>query len=378
MSRYVSGAKYYSEFGYSADIYGNFAAVGAPSDTAKGVQGGAVYIFEKVNGLWTQTAKVSPPSPVQYEGFGKAVSISENYLVVGSPDKTIGGLNKRGAIYVFKRTGHIWNYVIGLLAPGGLAYDNFGSSVCIYGNVIAAGAPGRDHSGKTNAGSAYLFGLLNNSWVQKATVNASDPFTDAEFGTSLDIFQSKLVVGAPAAEVLGFTTNNGGAAYVFYNTDANGYTWPFVQKLTPLGYSHNKMKFGYSVAMEGDDLVVGAPNYSGQGGWDGYLGLGGIVRFAFENNTWKFKYIHPEYNEQHYTGTSVALSNGTPVVGMPGSNAENGKVLLYKLPSRFVYDEDSKGTHKFGSVVAAHNGQFLVTAPKSDVTGRVFFGMIDE
>jgi hypothetical protein len=62
---------------------------------------------------------------------------------------------------------------------------------------------------------------------------------------------------------------------------------------------------------------------------------------------------------------------------MPGKYQSPGKVVIDGAIYRFVYDEDPNLKCQFGSVVAAHNGRFLVTAPTYSRQGRVFFGMVE-
>jgi hypothetical protein len=377
-SRQVQGARWNAQFGYAADLFENRAAVGAPADSAKGTIGGAVYLFEKNSGHWEQTVKLSAPLPLAGEGFGKAVALNDDYLVVGAPNKTVSGNANRGAVYLFKRFNRVWNYLTTLTASNGAASDYFGTAVSISNGYIAIGAPHRNHNGKTNAGSVYIFGLQSGNWVQKAVINASDPYNDATFGAALDLDGNRLAVGAPAAEAFANNVSgNGGAVYTFTNTDAAGLTWTSGQKLTPGGYTHSTMKFGYSLALEGTKLLIGAPGYSGSPGIDYPMEVGTIFWYDQINGKWDYKSHVLQYNEDHQLGTSVALSNGTMLAGMPGSIGGNGKVVILTSPYRHVYDADPHLKYGFGTAIAAHNGQFLVTKPK-DPFGRVFFGLVEE
>jgi hypothetical protein len=377
VSRDVVGARIASGFGHSADMFGNFAVVGAPIDTVQGVTSGAAYIFEFNNGVWSQAAKIHPPFPMAFEGFGKAVSISNDYIVVGAPDKTVVGADKRGAIYVFKRFNRTWSYMGVINASNGLAYDQFGSTVAVSDGYIAAGAPYRHFNNIEDAGSVYVFGLVNNNWEQKANLYASDPVANAHFGFSLDIQQTRLAIGAPAAlEGSGNSINNGGAVYIFNKQDANGFIWSFAQKINT-GYSHTDMKFGASVSIENNLMAIGAPDYSGVGGNGATLGLGAIFRYAFVNGNWAYQNIMTEYNDYHKLGTSVAISNGVYMAGMPGYMNGRGKALILESQHRYVYDEDPHHDNKFGTVIAGHSGHFLVTAPFNAPYGQVFFGVVE-
>jgi hypothetical protein len=378
ISRTPEGGKSHSEFGASVDIYDNYVVVGAPSDSAQGVTGGAVYVFVKENGIWKQQAKLSAPTPAVADAFGKAVSIYGNLIVVGAPNRDISGAANKGAAYIFKRIGHVWNYVTTITATNGAESDFFGTAVTTNGTYVIVGAPYADHSGKTDAGSAYIFGLQNNVWTHQIILKANDPYTDARFGFSLDIWQTRLLVGAPAAYTPHHNGTTSGAAYLFNNTDAAGFTWILGQKITALGNSHNQMEFGYAVAIDGDDMLIGAPNYSGQGGYDGSLGLGCAIQFKLQNNTWSQYGMVTEYGNQARTGTSVALSSSIPLIGMPKTNEGRGRVMVFANPYRDVYDEDPNLKMNFGGAMAAHNGQFVVTCTQYTPYGRIFFGLVEE
>jgi hypothetical protein len=105
--------------------------------------------------------------------------------------------------------------------------------------------------------------------------------------------------------------------------------------------------------------------------------VGTIFWYDQINGKWDYKSHVLQYNEDHQLGTSVALSNGTMLAGMPGSIGGNGKAVILASPYRHVYDADPHVKYGFGTAIAAHNGQFLVAKPK-DPFGRVFFGLVEE
>lgn len=376
VSREPNGANDNAGFGRAADIYDNFVVVGAPTDSAKGITGGAAYIFEKENGNWKQRAKISAPNPQDGENFGSAVSITNDLVVVGSPKRTVGG-QAQGAVYVFKRIGRVWNYVAMLTASNGAVDDQFGTSVCNSSSFIAVGAPYRDQNGIGDAGSVYIFGLQNSVWSQKAFINATDPAAYAKFGFSIDLFEGKLIVGSPAAPASYFgTPTNGGAAYLFNNTDANGFTWSFEKKFAP-AQTHDKMEFGKSVAIENNKIACGAPAYSGIPGKYYSNGGGAVFTYELKNGNWAGTGPFLALESDAASGASVAWSNGFVLAGMPGWSNNRGRVFIYSDPYRYAYDEDPNLQRNFGGVVAAHNGQFVVTSPLYSSYGRIFFGVVE-
>jgi len=377
-SRQPVGGKVNAHFGESADIYDDYVAVGAPTDSAKGVTGGAVYIFYKNGNNWEQIAKLSAPNPEDNDWFGTSVSLSGDLLVVGAPKRNIGGAADRGAAYVFKRFVRTWSYVATLTASNGAADDEFGTAVTTNGTYVMVGAPDTDHNNATDAGSVYIYGLQNGSWTQKIILNAPDPISIGRYGTSLDSWQTKLLVGAPGASVpLGANNIKSGAAYQYNNTDAAGFTWLLGQKIFT-GYRHNNMEFGTSVAIDGDKLVCGAPRYSGspQNDLNFYQGAG--FQFSYEGGSWIQKSVLTESTgEPDETGTSVALTGTAYFAGMPKWRNQHGKVMLLSPLLLFYYDEDPNLKRNFGGVVAAHNGQFVITSTQNEPYGRIFFGLVE-
>jgi hypothetical protein len=113
-------------------------------------------------------------------------------------------------------------------------------------------------------GAVYVFTRNDKNWAQQAYIKASNSESDDNFGWSVDISGDTLVVGAPAedsaaAGVNGDQSNNAapyaGAAYVFVR---EGNTWR-QQAYLKASNTDNPDRFGTSVAIHGDTIVVGAP-----------------------------------------------------------------------------------------------------------------------
>ena len=136
------------------------------------------------------------------------------------------------------------------------------------------------------------------------------------------------------------------------------------------------MKFGSSVAIENNSIVCGAPGYSGDPGNYNPYPVGAAFTFEFKNGSWVNTGPILE-SSQSQCGTSVTVSNGIVLAGMPGWNDNRGKVYIDAVPYRFVYDEDPNLNYNFGGVVAAHNGQYVVTSTIPVRHGRVFFGLVE-
>jgi hypothetical protein len=142
----------------------------------------------------------------------------------------------------------------------------FGASVAIDGDTVVVGAPRDDHAvnggDEEDEGSAYVFerdeGGLG-AWGQVKKLTAGDAAALDEFGYSVAIDGDTVVVGArfDDHEVNGGTQNAKGSAYVFERNSGGPNGWGQVKKLTASDAFAVDL-FGSSVAIDGDRLVVGA------------------------------------------------------------------------------------------------------------------------
>ena len=132
------------ESGMAVAISGDFAVVGAWKEDHNAigndslVNAGAVYIFERDTlGSWVEVQKIVASDRSVRDRFGKSVAIDGNYLVVGAHLKDIVSANPNaGAAYVFERdTIGVWNEVDILLASDRAEFDEFGTTVSIYGKT---------------------------------------------------------------------------------------------------------------------------------------------------------------------------------------------------------------------------------------------------
>jgi len=111
-----------------------------------------------------------------------------------------------------------------LTASDAAERDAFGSSVGISGDYLVVGAPSIDIS-EGEPGAAYVFRRDGSTWVEQVKLTPSDPQPFARFGGSVSISGDAIVVGAPGAEHAGIDS---GAVYVFRR---DGLTWVQEAKL---------------------------------------------------------------------------------------------------------------------------------------------------
>ena len=209
--------------------------------------------------------KLVPNDPVDNGSFGLSVALSGDYALVGAPGVDEGGTNS-GAAYLFLQSqGGLdgWGQIKKLIASDAEADDVFGVSVAISGDYALVGAEGEDGAG-SERGAAYLFyrnqGGADN-WGEVKKLVASDTGNEDMFGYSVAIDGDYLVVGADGEDGAGTTR---GAAYLFYRDQGSADNWGQLFKLTADDAADNN-RFGYRVDIKGDFVLVGSPYSAGAG-----------------------------------------------------------------------------------------------------------------
>ena len=314
-------------FGFTVAISGDTVVVGARgNDSYKG----AAYVFARNWGgadNWGQVKKLTAIGSVANDYFGWSVAISGDTIVVGA----YGDDGCRGAAYVFARNqggANNWGQVRTLVAADGAVWDCFGMSVAISGDAIVVGAYMMDDSVK---GAAYVFARNQGGadlWGQVQKLTASDGDAQDRFGYSVAISGDTVVVGAPGND------GHRGAAYVFARNQSGADQWGQVQKLT----ADDGMAFdgfGDAVAISDDTVLVGASDEVHDFRGAAYVfarNQGGADQWGQVK-----KLIAADRADRHYFGLSVAISGETIVVGAYGDDGFRGAAYVYQEAMSSVY-----------------------------------------
>jgi hypothetical protein len=249
-----------------------------------GPKAGRVYVFTKVATRWKQVAELEGPDPAAGDTFGYSVAISGTTIAVSAArgvyvfTKTATGwmrvaqlkgsdgsvavsgativvgepsaANFAGRAYVFTKVGAVWKQAAELKGSDTVFSDNFGSSVAISGTTVVVGAP--SHAGA--GGRAYVFTKTAAVWKQAAELKGSDTVALDNLGSRVAISGTTVVTGAPGH------ASNAGRAYVFTKV---GSVWKQAAELVgsdTVGASSTRLgdTFGISVAASGTTVLVGA------------------------------------------------------------------------------------------------------------------------
>gem|GEM_PF-3531710 len=228
-------------FGRSVDAVRDTAVVGAP---------GVAYVFARLDDGWDFVKKLRPDPGQSNDGFGahRGVAIDGDTIAVAAY-KHDGAADLSGAVYLFERNAGgegAWGQVDMIVQPDGGERDYFGSDVRLKGDTLVVGADGR--------GAAYVFDRDpddNERWLLTAILTPSGPAT--RFGAAVDFDGDRVVVGASSD----ITAPIEGSVWVFERNAGGPNAWGEVAALeTP---DSVRDSFGWSVAILGRWLVVGAP-----------------------------------------------------------------------------------------------------------------------
>jgi hypothetical protein len=378
----------------SAD--GNTMAVAAfwESSAATGVNGnqddnsipqaGAVYVFVRRGGAWTQQAYIKAsntgnagegdiPGEGDQFGFSLALSDDGNTLAVGAPseDSNGSGVNGNqkdesaltaGAVYVYARSANTWTqqaYIKSDAPPMATAGDQFGYSVALNadGNTLAVGVYDEGGSGRTvnapidmmrnGSGAGYVYARKVSTWTREAYLKTWNSEGGDSWGVSVALSDdgNTLAMGSIDEDCLCTGVVNApsdvGAADQKANQSAgaiaifarNGTTWTQQAYVKASNTGQNDW-FGVRLALSGDGATLAAGAQNEDSSAQGFNGIqkdesgeeaGAVYLFTRNGAMWRQQAYIKGSNTQAYDefGGSVALNRDgrTLVVGARGEDS---------------------------------------------------------
>ncbi len=325
------------------------------------------------NGVETAfTSSVARP----YDSFGHAVAVGENLVVVGAyrsdfwlPDPYRGG-QSAGAAYVYSQSQEgDWTETM-LIGEGVSHRARFGESVAISGDKLLIGAPG-DSADAQNAGSAYLYEPDGSGGWDETKITPSDPEEGAQFGSSVSISGDELFIGTRGRA---FNPDQIGSAYHFAPDGAGGWA---ETKFTASDATPGDA-FGWSVAISGSNLLVGAYSDAhagrnsgsayhygpdGAGGWD------------------ETKLVASDAASGDFFGLTVAAFESSLLIGAYGNDdqgSQSGSAYLYEPDGTGGWEEtkftasDADEGDRFGLTVAIDDQTVIVGADGDGDAGSAY------
>lgn len=311
-------------FGYSVATDGDTIVVGAigedsanqsdPADDSAQLAG-AIYIFERVAGNWTEIAYRKAETPRLRERFG--------YTVAVDGDTIVAGVLEGEEVRVFERGAGDWSAATTLTASNGDRSDFFGWEVSISGSTVVVTAAGESSNGIdgpadnsiASSGAVYVFEKLAARWTETTILKSPNPLFNGYFGSAVSNEGDVIAVGSFNATVVGLPQNSG-AVYLFRRS-ATG--WQLDETVVAENADSNDL-FGVGVALADGILLVGASEEQGNG-VDGpddnsFSGAGAGYLFHRDGDGWKqFGYLKTSPEIRDNAGRHVALSESVAVIG---------------------------------------------------------------
>ena len=357
----------YDYFGNSITIDGDYAVIGAWKDGDNWSMSGSAYIFHKSGTSWTEQTKIIASDGAADDNFGYSVSISGDYAVIGAWGDDDNGANS-GSVYIFHRSGTTWTEQAKITASDGAADDRFGCSISISGDYAVIGA-GYDDDNGAESGSAYIFHRSGTNWIEQAKITASDGATDDRFGYSVSINGDYVVIGAHYDDDSG---SESGSAYIYYRS---GTIWIEQAKITASDAAAYDW-FGYSVSVSGNYTVIGAH-------WDddNEANSGSAYIFHRSGTSWtqQAKITASDGAAEDEFGRSVSIDGDYVVVGAchdDDDGTDSGSAYIFNrsgtswIQQAKITASDGADFDYFGCPVSICEDYALISAHYDDDNGE--------
>jgi FG-GAP repeat len=368
----ASDAAANDQFGRQLALDGSVAVIGVRGDeTVVGPNAGSAFVYRRSGGVWIEEAHLFASDAVNGDGFGGAVGIDDEVIIISSIGADTGASNG-GRAYIFRRVNGDWVEEASLLPEPLQNGAEFGVSVSISGGVAVVGAWREDIGPMFDAGVAYVYRYDGLGWPLEATLVASDAATQAMFGRSIAVEGSRVLVGAWQDSFEAQTAR--GAAYVFAWT---GSAWVQEAKLIapdPSAWDN----FGASVAMNGTLAIVGALSDDTSAGVD----AGSATIFRRDGSSWSAVDQVWGSGTGDQFGNAVAISGDRALVGAfvddTGGGIDTGSASLFVLQCLPGCPADLTGDLVLDFFdIAAFLSAFSAQQPLADWTEDGIFDFFD-
>ncbi len=247
----ASDGEEFDNFGDAVALEGDTLLIGSSIHV---IRPGAVYVFTRSGATWSQQQKLTAGDPRAGNWFGRAIALDGETALIGAVYSD--GLSRGGA-YLFTSNEGVWSQQHKLMPNDSASSDLFGWSVALAGDTAVIGASDAVVDSNEEQGAAYIFTRSGATWSQQQKLTASDGAAYDRFGRSVALDGNMVIIGAEQHAIWGNHSDRG-AAYLFSYSPGDGDdAWSEQQKLTASNGAVGD-RFGYAVALEGDIALVGA------------------------------------------------------------------------------------------------------------------------
>jgi hypothetical protein len=412
-----------SDFGNSVAIWGSNVIVGAPGtqNLSLAYDTGSITVYQKTGSVWSESQVLwgsdtgSFPAPsvgTPYYNFGWSVDIDDEYIIAGYPGFYTYSTVNNGCIVVYTPSGSTWNYSTHFstgMSTTNFGYDvslnsttlyvsenvggngkvteytrggfwpqtseiyqqgsgiEFGKAIASWGNSLVLGAPLGTTSTTLYEGIVYVPSVDNLFMSVTYGATLTNSAATYNYGQSIAANSNSVAVGAPSINAAGTAPN--GAVWIYRPNDSiiSGWTEDASMPIQPdnLDAYSDTSGFGYSVSLDTDWLVAGAPFFNTATTTDS----GRVYIYETDNYlSGSYARIDPPNPESSgLFGYSLAQESGLLVIGAPGELSGQGNVYIYNYSApNWVQDANSPLTvsteTRIGTIVKTKNNCIAVSA----------------
>lgn len=336
----VSGLR----FGTEVAMHDNTIVVASESSTLP-LTVGMVYVFSKENQTITQENVFYPDDATFSDQYGKSISVSDEFIVVGSPMHDTGFTND-GAVYVYRKVNTEWSFFQKITPNDAVSDKQFGSFVKIQENSMFIVAP--NDVNVDGIGAVYVYTFNGTEWIfsQKLTV----PNT-MHLGEKIEIKDDLLVVSEST-----FNQKK-------YHTFLYGSNWTYSDSSEEFGSLEQNIK---DFSFDGQRLYLSSNELdSGTGS------VNNIHIYNRINNSWVYETFLP-MNFNDFIIGKISVSENNMLVGYDGYYLQMSRkfpVFYYKkienewqMQTSFYGEGQAGMDDRLGNSISLQGSHFVMGA----------------
>lgn len=321
-------------FGSTMAIADSFVFVSANGDDiGENNDQGSVYVYKRKADTLTFFQKLSGLSTTSGDRFGTGIAAESTSLIIGASFDDVGANSNQGSVYFFGLENGLWVEKSKYFSTNGAnSNDFFGSNISIDSNLVVVGNIHSNQSGSYgyNLNSVIIFKKESGVWSVHSTIPNPTGFNGEAFGSATSILDSIITIGA-TNRIGNLGSKDRGVVYVY---KWNGATWGLIQTLAPPDANLNDIYgdyFGTSSAQSGKLLLVGS-HYEDTGA--GQTDFGGVYVYSWNGSQFVQKELKKSSQPALYEnfGYSVAIDGNKILIGAMGNNNNKGAAYFYTLP----------------------------------------------
>ena len=361
------------QYGSALAIDGNVLIAGDGNQPAVP---GAIYFYEQdAEGRWFEASRMeASDADGAVDSFGKTIAVHDSTMIVGAPES--------GKAYVFSRNSN-GDWIEDAILSGG--QNGFGNTVAIHGSTAMIAGPtlageprDKDADGEakeSNEGETVSIyeRAPDGSWRLAGNITPEDAASGNGFGTVITLSTERVVISAPAS------SDGAGVVYVYGRSSVKG-RWDLETEINA-PVPHDGNQFGAALWMEEDILAIGSPGYS--------IGAGAVFLYRFDESTsnWNLHSQLSAFSAKKNTGfgSSIAVDSNQMWVGAPGYGGRSGTgaVFEYEIDmtslavtgSRLTATRELHDKSQYGASLAVGSQVLAIGSPGYDHRAGVVFAV---